>query len=74
MLSFLRRQATPLTAVLFVLTVVTGLAVLPQQPAQAIRAMHAWFSILWMVPVILHMQKNWRGLKGYWRRMSNRGL
>lgn len=71
--AFLRRNATPLTAALFLITLVTGLMLLPQTPAQSTRAIHAWASVLLILPVALHAHKNWRGLQGYWRKLRRAG-
>jgi hypothetical protein len=66
--SLLSRYATPLTLGLFAVSTVSGLALFFHLAPRAFHGMHEWLSMLLLVPVGLHVWRNWGPLKGYFRR------
>jgi hypothetical protein len=66
--SLLSRYATPLTLGLFAVSTVSGVALFFHLAPGAFHGVHEWLSMLLLVPVALHVWKNWGPLKGYIRR------
>ena len=65
MSGLINRFATPLTTGLFVVSAVSGVF---HWQSGAFHTMHEWLSMVLMVPFVLHVWKNWRGLLSYARR------
>lgn len=68
MRSILLRYATPLTTGLFVVSLVSGIALFFHLEARIFKAMHEWLSMVLALPFALHLWKNWRPLVAYFRR------
>ena len=68
--TFINRFATPLTTGLFLVSLVSGVALFFHWVPGAFHAMHEWLSMFLLVPVALHVWKNWKGLMGYLRHKT----
>ncbi|MFQ6777248.1 DUF4405 domain-containing protein [Cereibacter sphaeroides] len=68
MSSLLGRYATPFITGLFIVSLVSGLALFLHVGPSGFHAMHEWLSLLLIVPFVLHLWKNWRSLTNYFRR------
>lgn len=66
----LLRYATPLTTWLFLISLVSGVALFFGIGNQYFREMHEILSMLLIVPFVLHVWRNWRTLVGYFRRSA----
>ncbi|MHC1479067.1 DUF4405 domain-containing protein [Frateuria aurantia] len=64
----MHRFATPFTTGLFVISVVSGVALFFHWASSAFHSMHVWLSMVLLVPFFLHLWKNWRALVAYARR------
>lgn len=62
------RYATPLTTWLFLISLVSGVALFLGVGTQYFREMHEILSLFLIVPFGLHVWRNWRTLMGYFRR------
>jgi len=65
---FLLRQATPYTTGLFLISAVSGAALFVHLGTATFREMHEILSMVLLVPVGVHIWRNWRSLVGYFRR------
>ena len=70
MKSLLNRTATPLTIGLFAVSAVSGTALFFHVGRSLFHSMHEWLSLVLLVPVTLHVWRNWGALLGYVRRGS----
>ncbi|MCE8421489.1 DUF4405 domain-containing protein, partial [Rhodovulum sulfidophilum] len=59
MSSYLGRYATPFITGLFIVSLVSGLALFLHVGPSGFHAMHEWLSLLLIVPFVLHLWKNW---------------
>ncbi|WP_026782900.1 DUF4405 domain-containing protein [Pleomorphomonas koreensis] len=66
----LMRYATPLTTWLFLISLVSGVALFFHVGNAYFRAMHEVLSMALIVPFGLHVWRNWRTLLGYFRRSA----
>ncbi|MBZ0162326.1 MAG: DUF4405 domain-containing protein [Notoacmeibacter sp.] len=66
--AFLSRYATPLITGLFVVSLVSGVALFFHIGTTAFRGMHEWLSLVLIAPFALHVWKNWRPFAGYFKR------
>ncbi len=66
------KYATPLITWLFVISLVSGLALFFRVGAQYFREMHEWLSLVLLVPFVLHIWKNWRPFLAYFKRWPMR--
>lgn len=66
----LMRYATPLTTWLFLISLVSGVALFFGVGNQYFREMHEILSMFLIVPFGLHVWRNWRTLIGYFRRSA----
>lgn len=66
----LARYATPFTVGLFLVSTISGVALFFHLGSKYFHGMHEWLSMLVLVPVIFHIQKNWPGMKGYFKRKT----
>ncbi len=64
------RYATPLTTWLFLISLVSGVALFFHVGNQYFHAMHEILSMLLIVPFGLHVWRNWRTLMSYFRRSA----
>lgn len=70
MKTFINRFATPLTTGLFLVSTVSGVALFFHWIPGTFHAMHEWLSMLLLLPIALHVWKNWNGILGYIRRKT----
>lgn len=66
----LMRYATPLTTWLFMISLVSGVALFFGIGSQYFREMHEVLSMFLIVPFGLHVWRNWRTLVNYFRRSA----
>lgn len=66
--SFLSRYATPLTTGLFLVSLISGIALFFHIGSQYFHGMHEWLSMVLIVPFVLHIWKNWRAFLTYFKR------
>lgn len=66
----LLRYATPLTTWLFLISLVSGVALFFGVGSQYFREMHEILSMFLIVPFVLHVWRNWRTLMSYFRRSA----
>lgn len=69
MSSFLSRYATPLTTGLFLVSLISGIALFFHLGTSAFREMHEWLSMVLILPFVLHVWKNWRPFLAYFKRL-----
>lgn len=67
--SFLSRYATPFTTGLFLVSLVSGIALFFHYGTSAFREMHEWLSMVLILPFVLHVWKNWRPFLMYFKRL-----
>ena len=60
MKSILYRYATPFTTGLFLVSLVSGVALFFHVGPAAFHGMHEWLSMVLILPFVLHMWRNWR--------------
>jgi len=65
---FINRFGTPFTTGLFVVSVISGVALFFHWELGLFHAMHEWLSITLLVPFALHVWKNWNAILAYARR------
>ena len=68
MLSFFNRYATPFTAGLFLVSLISGVALYFGVAQGYFHQMHEVLSMVLIVPFVLHIWKNWRPLQNYLKR------
>ena len=68
MTSFLNRYATPLTTGLFLVSLISGIALFFHLGSRFFHGMHEWLSMVLIVPFVLHIWKNWRAFITYFKR------
>jgi hypothetical protein len=66
--SLAREIVTPVTAVLFLVSTVTGVMLLVHWNAGLARASHEWLSLVFSGIAVWHLARNWRPFVGYVRR------
>ena len=66
----MHRYGTPLTAGLFVVSAVSGIALFFHWAPRSFHAMHEWLSMLLLAPFVLHLWKNWKPLAAYAKRKT----
>lgn len=62
-----RTYATPLITGMFIVSLITGVALFVHTGPAAFRAMHEWLSVVLILPFVLHLWRNWRAMTGYFR-------
>jgi hypothetical protein len=67
---FMHRYGTPLTAGLFAVSAVSGVALFFHWAPRTFHAMHEWLSIALLAPFALHLLKNWKPLVAYAKRKT----
>ena len=72
MSAFVSRWATPLITGLFVVSLISGIAIFYGVGRAAFTGMHEWLSMVLVIPFVLHLQKNWRPFLAYFRRAPMR--
>lgn len=68
--AFVNRYGTPLVTGLFLVSAVSGVALFFHWMPKAFHGMHEWLSMVLLVPVAVHVWKNWNALLGYLRRKA----
>lgn len=68
--NFMHRYGTPLTAGLFAVSTVSGVALFFHWAPRTFHAMHEWLSMLLLAPFVLHLWKNWTPLLAYAKRKT----
>ncbi len=66
--SFVSRYATPLITGLFMVSLVSGIALFFHVGGAAFHGMHEWLSMVLIVPFVAHIWKNWRPFVTYFKR------
>lgn len=66
----LARYATPFTVGLFLVSTISGVALFFHLGSKYFHEMHEWLSMLLLLPVVFHIQKNWTSMTGYFRRKT----
>lgn len=66
----LMRYATPLMTGLFLVSLISGIALFFHVGMGWFHSMHEWLSMLLLLPFVLHLWRNWRQMAGYFRRRS----
>ncbi len=61
------RFATPFTSGLFVISLVSGIALFFHVGTAYFREMHEWLSMVLILPFILHLARNWRPFLSYFK-------
>ncbi|MEZ5924052.1 MAG: DUF4405 domain-containing protein [Hyphomicrobiaceae bacterium] len=61
----LHRYATPLTTGLFLVSLISGIALFFHWGSQYFHGMHEWLSMVLIVPFVLHLWRNWRSFLCY---------
>lgn len=64
---FLSRYATPSITALFLISLISGVALFLHVGTGTFHAMHEWLSLALIVPFVLHLWKNWRPMTAYFR-------
>lgn len=59
--------ATPFITGLFLVSLVSGIALFFHIGPSGFHGMHEWLSIVLILPFVLHLWKNWRPMTGYFR-------
>jgi hypothetical protein len=62
------RYATPLITGLFLVSLISGIALFFHVGQSSFHEMHEWLSMVLILPFVLHIWKNWRSFVGYFRR------
>ncbi|PTW55762.1 hypothetical protein C8N35_11287 [Breoghania corrubedonensis] len=66
--AFLSRYATPLTTGLFLVSLISGIALFFHWGSGLFHGMHEWLSMVLILPFVLHIWKNWRPFFSYFKR------
>lgn len=70
MQQWLKTYGTTFTVGLFIVSTVSGVFLFFQIASPTFHGMHEWLSMVLIVPVGLHLWKNWTGFSGYFKRKS----
>ena len=66
----LKTYGTTFTVGLFLVSAVSGVALFFHIGSATFHSMHEWLSMLLLVPVVLHVWKNWPSFKCYFKRKT----
>ena len=66
--SLARNVVTPVTAVTFLVSTVTGVMLLAHWNAGLVRFSHEWLSMVFSAIALWHLARNWRAFMQYFRR------
>ncbi|WP_413870569.1 DUF4405 domain-containing protein [Albidovulum sp.] len=67
--SLLNRYATPLMTGLFLVSLLSGIALFFHWVPSVFHGMHEWLSMVLILPFALHLWKNWRPMTAYARHL-----
>lgn len=70
MKSTLMRYATPFITGLFLVSLISGVALFFHIGPSGFHGMHEWLSMVLIIPFVLHMWKNWRPMTAYFKRAA----
>lgn len=70
MQSSLLRYATPFITGLFLVSLISGVALFFHIGPSGFHGMHEWLSIVLILPFVLHIWTNWRPMTAYFKRAS----
>ena len=65
MTNLLQRYATPLISGLFLVSLISGVAIFFHWQTGVFKGMHEWLSMVLIIPFGLHIWKNWRPMVAY---------
>jgi len=68
MVSLLSRYATPFITGLFLVSLVSGIALFFHWGPVGFHGIHEWLSMVLIAPFLLHLWKNWRPMTSYFKR------
>ena len=68
MQTFINRYATPLVTGLFLVSLISGVALFLHWGSGWFHGMHEWLSMVLILAFVLHLWKNWRPMTAYLRR------
>lgn len=71
--ALLQRYATPLITGLFLVSLISGVALFFHVGQAAFHGMHEWLSMVLIAPFALHLWKNWRPMKLYFAKPAFAG-
>lgn len=63
------RYSTPFITGLFLVSLISGIALFFHYGTTAFREMHEWLSMVLILPFVLHIWKNWRPFLSYFKRL-----
>ncbi|SHL40164.1 DUF4405 domain-containing protein [Roseibium suaedae] len=63
------KYATPFTTGLFLVSLISGIALFFHVGPSAFHGMHEWLSMVLILPFVLHVWKNWRPFVSYFKRL-----
>lgn len=66
--TLMNRYATPFTTGLFLVSLISGIAIFFHWGDAYFRGMHEWLSMVLILPFVFHVVKNWGPLLSYLRR------
>jgi hypothetical protein len=66
--SLLHRYATPFITGLFIISLVSGIALFLHVGTGSCRGMHEWLSMVLIVPFVLHLWRNWKPMQAYFKK------
>lgn len=69
MISTLSRYATPAITGLFIVSLISGIALFLHIGNAVFHGMHEWLSMVLILPFVLHLWKNWRPFSNYFKRL-----
>ena len=69
MKNFFLRYATPLITGLFLVSLISGVALFFHVGTAWFHGMHEWLSVALILPFVLHVWKNWRPFTNYFRHL-----
>ncbi|MPQ95895.1 DUF4405 domain-containing protein [Thioclava sp. JE_KL1] len=66
--AILNRYATPFITGLFLISLISGIALFFHWGSAWFHGMHEWLSMVLILPFVLHIWKNWRPMTTYFKR------
>lgn len=66
--SILSRYATPFITGLFIISLVSGVAMFFHVGEAQLKEMHEWLGVVLIVPFVLHLWRNWKPFSSYFKR------
>jgi hypothetical protein len=66
--ALIQRYATPLITGIFIVSLVSGIALFFHVGQAYFHGMHEWLSMVLILPFVLHLWKNWRAMTTYFAK------